>query len=299
MARARNIKPGLFSNELLGEADPMISLAFIGMWTIADKEGRIEDRPKKIRAQLFPYRSDVDMDMILDWLKDNAFITRYQSKHGPIIAIVNWSKHQRPHHKEVESTLPAQAIDSIETDHDQSKHEPSMVQACAKHESSITPLAQPNPPDTGYLIPDTGFSDTGYLIPGVKAAAPPQPPPAKSSDPKSASVWTAYSEAYQARYQATPVRNAKVNKQLCMLVDRIGADEAPEVARFFLTHNGGFYVARMHSVDLMLADCEKLRTEWATNTRMTRTQAHQIDRTQSNLSVVQSVIAKRKAEGRM
>ena len=52
MARSRNIKPGLFANELLGDADPIISLLFIGLWTIADKEGRLENRPKKIRASV-------------------------------------------------------------------------------------------------------------------------------------------------------------------------------------------------------------------------------------------------------
>src|SRR5690625_577204 len=58
--RARNIKPGLFKNEILGEADPIYSLLFIGLWTLADKEGRLENRPKRIRAELFPSRFELD-----------------------------------------------------------------------------------------------------------------------------------------------------------------------------------------------------------------------------------------------
>lgn len=161
MARARNIKPGILENELLGEADPIMTLAFVGLWMIADKEGRLEDRPKRIRAQLFPYRSDIDMDMILDWLKVNSFISRYQSNVGPIISIVKWSKHQRPHHKEKDSVLPAESPESSGSEQDQSNVEPSMTQAQAKNDPSITLVGQPNPPDTGYRIPDTGLSDTG------------------------------------------------------------------------------------------------------------------------------------------
>ena len=48
MARARNIKPALFKNEVLGVADPIATLLFIGLWTLADRRGILEDRPLQI-----------------------------------------------------------------------------------------------------------------------------------------------------------------------------------------------------------------------------------------------------------
>ena len=36
-------------------------LLFVGLWTIADRNGRLEDRPKRIRAELFPY-DEIDAD---------------------------------------------------------------------------------------------------------------------------------------------------------------------------------------------------------------------------------------------
>ena len=77
-------------------------------------------------------------------------------------------------------------------------------------------------------------------------------------------TWEAYSQAYQGRYGTEPVRNQKVNGQLANLVKRLGQDEAPAVAAFFVNHNGRFYVQGMHQVDLLLRDAEKLRTEWVT-----------------------------------
>ena len=55
MARAKNIKPGFFTNEQLAECSFAARLLFVGLWTLADREGRLEDRPRRIRAQVFPY----------------------------------------------------------------------------------------------------------------------------------------------------------------------------------------------------------------------------------------------------
>jgi len=78
MARARNIKPGLFKNELLVEQSLFVRLLFVGLWTLADREGRLEDRPKRIRLELFPYDND-DVDSALNILVENGFIVRYQA----------------------------------------------------------------------------------------------------------------------------------------------------------------------------------------------------------------------------
>ena len=95
---------------------------------------------------------------------------------------------------------------------------------------------------------------------------------------KSHRCWEAYSAAYFDRYGTQPVRNAKVNSMLCKLVDRLG-DEAPDVAAFYLTHNTRWYVEKGHSVDCLLNDAEKIRTEWATGNKVTGAKARQTDET--------------------
>lgn len=95
-------------------------------------------------------------------------------------------------------------------------------------------------------------------------------------------LWIAYSTAYQRRYGAVPVRNAKVNGQLAQIVKRLGKDESPAVAAWYVASQNRFYVQKRHSVDCLLADCEGLRTEWATNTRVTETRAREADRLQTS-----------------
>ena len=81
---------------------------------------------------------------------------------------------------------------------------------------------------------------------------------------KSAEVWGAYAGAYRRRYGIDPVRNKKTNVHLCQLVDRLGADEAPPVAAFYLALDQPFYVSRRHPVNLLVQDAEGLRTQWVT-----------------------------------
>lgn len=97
-------------------------------------------------------------------------------------------------------------------------------------------------------------------------------------------TWAAYSAAYRGRYGVDPVRNAQVNAQLAMLVKKLGAEEAPAVAAFYVGHQAQFYVAKGHAVGPLVADAEKLRTEWATGRQVTSTQARQADRSQATFN---------------
>lgn len=106
MARARNIKPGFFKNEDLAECSPWARLCFAGLWTIADREGRLEDRPRRIKGDLFAFDS-IEVEPLLDELATHGFVHRYLVDGKAFIQIVSFKKHQNPHHKEQQSVIPA------------------------------------------------------------------------------------------------------------------------------------------------------------------------------------------------
>jgi len=87
MARARNIKPGFFKNEDLVELPFEYRLLFAGLWTLADREGRLEDRPKRIKMELFP-ADNVDVDHGLGELERYGFIQRYEANGVRVVAIM-------------------------------------------------------------------------------------------------------------------------------------------------------------------------------------------------------------------
>jgi hypothetical protein len=103
--RARNIKPGFFKNEDLAECSMAARLLFAGLWCIADREGRLEDRPKRIKAEILPYDNE-DADSLLSELETTGFIVRYQAQGYKVISIPKFLQHQRPHSNEKESELP-------------------------------------------------------------------------------------------------------------------------------------------------------------------------------------------------
>lgn len=105
MARARNIKPGFFKNPELVELPYEYRLLFIGLWCLADREGRLEDRPKQIRMELFP-ADDVDVDAGLQALHNADLVVRYTVEARAYVWIPTFLTHQHPHLKEAASTIP-------------------------------------------------------------------------------------------------------------------------------------------------------------------------------------------------
>jgi len=97
MTSSRIIKPGFFKNEYLVELPFEYRLLFVGLWMLADSEGHLEDRPKRIKMELFP-ADDVDVDRGLNELARYGFIDLYKCEEDDVrvISIPNFSKHQTP-----------------------------------------------------------------------------------------------------------------------------------------------------------------------------------------------------------
>lgn len=99
------LKPGFFTNEQLCELPYEARLCFEGLWCLADRSGRLADRPKRIKAELFPYDA-LDVDPLLQQLAVAGFIRRYVVEGEPLIAVLQFHKHQHPHVREAASELP-------------------------------------------------------------------------------------------------------------------------------------------------------------------------------------------------
>ncbi|MFC7443290.1 hypothetical protein [Laceyella putida] len=177
MARSRNIKPGFFLNDQLAEVEPLGRLLFAGLWTVADREGRLEDRPKRIKVEVLPY-DNCDVDHLLDELHKRNFIKRYEVDGERYIQITNWHKHQNPHCKEKKSIIPAPDLHGAKTvqgqpkeqtdaptaDGEKNEPEPKTLentgQSEASEKHSTSTVQEPethitSPADSFNLIPDS------------------------------------------------------------------------------------------------------------------------------------------------
>lgn len=159
MARARNIKPSIMDNEELAELGALHRLLFIYLWMLADREGRLEDRPKRIAAQALPYDRSADVDQMLNDLASAGFLSRYTVGGVSVIQVLAFAKHQTPHVREAASSLP--------------ENKPAPAKELPKHDLGSAE-ASPRSPDSGFsdsLIPDTGLPDTASSDAGDCAKA--------------------------------------------------------------------------------------------------------------------------------
>ena len=143
--RSRNIKPGFFKNEDLAECDPLARILFTGLWCMSDRMGRLENRPKRIKAEILPYNK-CSIEKLLGQLNDRGFILIYEVEGQEYIEIPTFLKHQHPHIKEAESVIPAPT-----------QHQTSPVQEPDKNQSS--------PADSLLLIPDSLLRKADSRIP--------------------------------------------------------------------------------------------------------------------------------------
>ena len=95
-------------DEALSEVSIPAHFLLSGLWTLADREGRLEDRPRFIKANVFPYR-DIAVEPLLAELAAVGRIARYHVDGVDYIEVANWSRDQRPHVRETPSTYPGSA----------------------------------------------------------------------------------------------------------------------------------------------------------------------------------------------
>ena len=146
MARTRSLKPSFFSNDLLAECEPMARLLFAGLWTIADRDGRLEYRPKRIKGALFPY-DNCDIEQLVAQLAARGFVTVYRARGIDVLAIPTFGEHQRCHPDERSDDLPtpSEAEETSVLPEQNAKpgnaaHEPGNFPAtCALYPSSFNP----------------------------------------------------------------------------------------------------------------------------------------------------------------
>lgn len=103
--RIRTIKPEFWLHEDLSQLSPMARLAFIGLWQLADREGRLEDRPRRIKVSLFPY-DNTEIEPLVSELEAFGFVQKYDVDGASYLSIPGFLEHQRPHPKEAQSLIP-------------------------------------------------------------------------------------------------------------------------------------------------------------------------------------------------
>jgi hypothetical protein len=107
--RIRTIKPEFFSHEELFDAEKEtglpLRLAFAGLWTVCDREGRFKWRVRAIKSQVMPY-DDIDFSRVLDALTTRGFVVKYACERVEYGWVPGFARHQVINNRETPSVLP-------------------------------------------------------------------------------------------------------------------------------------------------------------------------------------------------
>lgn len=110
MARIRTVKPELFRHEALYEAEIKtglpLRLAYIGLFTACDREGRFKWKPRALKLDVLPY-DQIDFSRVLDALVTHGFLVKYEFEGDEFGCIPTWSQHQVINNRESISLLPS------------------------------------------------------------------------------------------------------------------------------------------------------------------------------------------------
>ena len=109
MGRIRSVKPGLFTDSKLFDAEQEtqlpLRLAYIGLWTQCDREGRFTWIPKELGIAILPY-DNLDFSRVLDALATRGFIVKYHVNNVWYGYVRTWKVHQFVNGKEPKSNIP-------------------------------------------------------------------------------------------------------------------------------------------------------------------------------------------------
>jgi hypothetical protein len=171
VARIRSIKIDLFLDDGLESVSLEAHFLLAGLPVLADRAGRLEDKPKRIHAQIFPYRPSIDTAALLVELEQTGHIRRYEVAGVRYIEVSGWDRDQRPHVNEPKSTIPAPQPDSTAHCHSHAQGIHELNHGIQAHED------RDGIKDSGLRILDLGCGD----LPGIASA---QPAPEKDAAPR-------------------------------------------------------------------------------------------------------------------
>lgn len=205
MARIRSIKPEFFTSLTIAEQPLSARLTFIGLWTYVDDNGVGLADPRLIRAAIWPLEETPDILQRtredLQSLQTARLITLYEASGKRLLAVSNWSEHQKVSHpRKPRFPRPEDRIPQPPTPSDQDSRNPP-------EGSGIPPESHQRTPET--LRPEQGAGSreqgAGKKTPSPPAAASAREDPGPGFD----EFWHLYprkagkSEAAKAWAKAT------------------------------------------------------------------------------------------------
>jgi 5-methylcytosine-specific restriction endonuclease McrA len=326
MARIRTVKPELFKHEDLYdlelETGLPIRVAWIGLFTVADREGRFKWRPREMKVDILPYDQDVDFSHILDALEAAGFVARYEFGGEVFGVIPKFLRHQVINAREAKSKLPEPPAEILVSEKPRSRHIPAHVKRiviararmcvhCGATDDLTIDHIHPFSRGGDHSLENLQIlcrscncaksdSTCNYTETHVHARGEGKGKEGKRKGTGREGVRVAADAApapaekdlngqIWAAYREEYSNRYKVepirNPKVNSQIDQLAkrlGQDAPHVVRFFVNHPKTFYVSKLHEIGVCLSDAESLRTQWARGRAVTNSELKRFERAVEN-----------------
>lgn len=252
MARIRTVKPELFRHldlfKLEVDTGLPMRIAWIGLFTVADREGRFAWKGEVHKLDILPF-DDVDFEKVLDVFWRNGLIIKYKSGNKTYGCIPTFNDHQVINGKEQKSRFPDPYNDAeiIEPENNNLTRDPRVTHAC----STMLFISQGEGKGTGREKEEEGKGVIAMTT-CVDHALPKNESNKKIKKntevvKNSQLVKKAYSDSFKIKYGSDPVWSVKENVAANRLITSIGIDQAIELAGYYPNYIEPWHVKMRHS----------------------------------------------------
>ena len=249
----------------------------MGLFTIADREGRFKWRPRAIKSEIMPY-DNIDFSNVLDSLGTRGLLVKYAcGTRDPRVddalgtrdsdEIYGWiptfRKHQVINNKELASILPdprGEGIVVLNDFKDLRTRDPRVTHAYP--EKLFLDQGERKGKER-----ETEGNEILSAAPKKIALVRKEKKPETSDSNESAAAWSVYGMFWKKKYPRGQItRNAKTNSQMIQLIKRISKDNLARLIPYYLNHPDPYYAKECHLLGPLLKDCEKLMAEMTSGT---------------------------------
>lgn len=98
MARKRMIDPNIWQSEDFGKLSTLAKIVFIGLFSLADDEGRGRCNPVYLKSTLFPYEENIrsaDINKTLSEISSNMSVILYSYNGSSYYSLLSWDTFQK------------------------------------------------------------------------------------------------------------------------------------------------------------------------------------------------------------
>ena len=114
MARIRTIKPEFFTSDDIVSMTPLARLFYVSLWCEADREGRLEWKPRTLKLRYLP-GDNCNIEELANELIEGGLIVLYEVDGKEYAEILSFKKHQVINNRESESKIPSRVTHASPT----------------------------------------------------------------------------------------------------------------------------------------------------------------------------------------